>query len=81
MNVECETLNRLISPDNYDEINVGGDFTDNGILDVDEGSTKRSIKVDQVKGAELARFDFLKIDAEGAEPEVIESFEDRLPKK
>ncbi|WP_247009708.1 FkbM family methyltransferase [Halorientalis litorea] len=69
------------------ELQLGHDPTDHSVLSADDGGTGRSIEVKARTIDDLAAergidtIDFLKIDAEGAEPEVLSGIEETEVKK
>ena len=72
------TISTLISDhDEFRTLKLGEDPTDNSILDIDEGGTVGEVTIYSMtvnrlmKELDVNQIDFLKIDAEGAEPEVI----------
>lgn len=76
-NIEVHQL-LLFNETKEAELQVGQDLTDNSVINVDGRSRNETITVQGVRLDKLASeigfdaIDFLKVDAEGAEPEVLE---------
>lgn len=69
------------------EFNLGLDPTEDSILDTDDSGEERTIRVqaetiENIRSAlELEKIDFLKVEAEGVEPEILEGLGSIRPKK
>lgn len=77
-NHNIQTIQAIVSDTNVSNtLNIGEDPSDHSIMDVDVGEIKSTVSVESVRLDELVEeldedhIDFLKIDAEGAEPEVL----------
>lgn len=80
MNTEVKTINAAISKDEC-SFNISDDPTDNSLMNPDNGKIKSAIEVKTMELQEIEDIDFLKIDAEGYEPEVLETLGETKPKK